>query len=317
MLFPEFKELVELGRQTPEVKLARRRKAVSNLTGDYRSPFRGRGLEFEEVREYVAGDDVRNIDWRVTARTGSPYIKLYSEERERSVIVCIDRNDSMQFGTRGTFKSVQAGRVAALIGWAAVQQGNRLGASFFGNVPGGMRFYGARRSRRSLWRMFHMLCDPVDHKRETVRMDEHLMLLSRAAPLGSLFFIVSDFIDSGPDIRKALAGLDRRGDVVLVSVNDPADAAFSRAGSIALSGGGQGRIVVNTDDARGRKAYEQQWTRNREALHDLVKVLGLGFVQIYTNRDARADLSAGLRRVGKTGARGAGAGFKRRAAGAA
>lgn len=316
MLFPDFKELVDMGRQAPGVKLVRRRKAVSTLTGDYKSPFRGRGLEFEEVRGYVAGDDVRNIDWRVTARTGAPHIKLYSEERERSVIVCIDRNDSMRFGTRGTFKSVQAARLAALIGWIAVHEGNRLGASFFGNVPNGKRFYGPRRSRRSLWRMFHMLCDPEDHHPRPVSMDEHLMLLSRAEPPGSLIFVISDFLNPGRDIKKALSGLHKRGDVVLISVNDPADAAFSKAGTVLFSGGGaDGRFVVDTEDMRGRKAYEKQWIQNREILSDLVKVLGLGFIQVYTNSDARAELAAGLRRIGKTGA--SRAGQIRRTAGAA
>jgi uncharacterized protein (DUF58 family) len=156
MLYPDFRELMELGVRTPGMDLAARRKAVSVMTGDYKSPFRGRGLEFEEVRAYAPGDDVRNIDWRVTARTGRPHLKLYSEDRERSVLVCIDRNDSMRFGTRVTFKSIQAARAAALIGWAAVRDNDRIGSSLFGNVPEGQRFFGPRRSRRSLWRMLKL-----------------------------------------------------------------------------------------------------------------------------------------------------------------
>ncbi|MCB1590878.1 MAG: DUF58 domain-containing protein [Alphaproteobacteria bacterium] len=303
MLFPDFKELVELGRLAPRGTLSARRKSVSNLTGDYKSPFRGRGLEFEEVREYVAGDDVRNIDWRVTARTGLPHIKLFSEERERSVIVCIDRNDSMRFGTRVTFKSVQAAKVAALIGWSAVQGSNRLGASFFGNVPGGMRFFGPRRSRNSLWRMFHMLCDPAELYSTPVKMDDHLLLLSRASAPGSLFFIISDFLDPGAGVKKALASLHRRGDVVLISVNDPADALFSKAGTLLFTGEGGKKAVVDTDDRKGRESYEKQWLQNRQTLDDMVKVLGLGFVQMYTNSQLIVELSGGLRSLGRTGVR--------------
>ncbi len=314
MLYPDFRELMELGVRTPGMDLAARRKAISVMTGDYKSPFRGRGLEFEEVRAYAPGDDVRNIDWRVTARTGRPHLKLYSEDRERSVLVCIDRNDSMRFGTRVTFKSIQAARAAALIGWAAVRDNDRIGSSLFGNVPEGQRFFGPRRSRRSLWRMLKLLCDKKDHYKQPMALADHLQLLGKAAPSGSLVFIISDFLDLGHDLKKRLADLHARADVVLISVNDPADGKLTKAGTIIFSKG-QERIAIDTDDREGLRAYERAWNRNRQILDDMVRSLRLGFVQISTDRDVRTDLALGLRRLRKTGGRGAGP--KRTASGAA
>lgn len=313
MLYPDFRELMELGARSPGIDLVSRRKAVSVMTGDYKSPFRGRGLEFEEVRAYVPGDDVRNIDWRVTARTGRPHLKLYSEDRERSVLVCIDRNDSMRFGTRVTFKSIQAARAAALIGWAAVHENDRIGSSMFGNVPEGQRFFGPRRSRRSLWRMMKLLSDKKDYYKQPVALEDHLRLLGKAVPSGSLVFIISDFLNLGNDLGKRLADLHARTDVILVAVNDPADGKLTKAGTIVFSKG-QERIAIDTDDREGLRAYERAWNRNRQILDDMVKSLRLGFVQLSTDRDARTDLVLGLKRIRKAGGRGAGP--KRTASGA-
>ncbi|MCB1681078.1 MAG: DUF58 domain-containing protein [Rhodospirillales bacterium] len=306
MLYPDFKELMEIGARSAGVSLTARRKAVSVITGDYKSPFRGRGLEFEEVRAYVLGDDVRNIDWRVTARTGQPHLKLYSEDRERSVLVSVDCNESMRFGTRGTFKSIQAARAAALIGWAAVHENNRFGASLYGNVPEGQRFFGPRRSRRSLWRMFRLLCDTQDYNKQPVALEDHLQYLGKAVPSGSLIFIIGDFMDLGLDLKKRLADLHARADVVLIAVNDPADGRLEKAGTIVFSGGNQERLIIDTDDREGSRAYERSWKHNRHMLDEMVKSLGLGFVQLYTNRDVRTDLILGLRLIRKIGGRGAG-----------
>src|SRR5579862_7094005 len=113
MLYPDFNDLISYKeRKLGKLQLARR-KVSATATGNHHSPFRGQGLEFDAVREYVPGDDIRNIDWRVTARTGSPHLKVFQEERERHIVLCVDMNATMRFGTRNTFKSVQAARVAA------------------------------------------------------------------------------------------------------------------------------------------------------------------------------------------------------------
>lgn len=298
MLYPDFEELLKLGYKAGRLELTSRRKVKSIVSGDHRSPFRGKGLEFEEVREYVAGDDVRNIDWRVTARTGRAHLKLFSEERERSVIICTDMNIAMRFGTRGTFKSIQAARAAALLGWSASLENNRVGGSFFGNVPNGMLFVDPSRSRRSLWHMLKTLCDREDHHPAEVTLEEHLRYLSKAVPSGALVFIISDFLAFTDDLKKRLSELHRRANVVLVSVNDPADAHLPQAGPVSFASA-SAELAIDTSDKKGQQAYDRQWQQNRRQLENIVNSLGLGYVALTTPGDVYADLVAGLKRAAK------------------
>src|SRR5271156_6307745 len=134
MLYPDFNELMQLGQKASRLQIVSGRRSMAAGSGDYASPFRGQGLSFHEVREYRFGDDIRSIDWRVTARTDKPYVKVFTEERERTVILCVDTNAAMRFGTRGTFKSVQAARAAALLGSQASSSNDRVGCLLFGDV---------------------------------------------------------------------------------------------------------------------------------------------------------------------------------------
>jgi len=120
-LQPRLDDLLELRHRARTLGLASHHLVNSTFSGLYASVFRGTGLDFEEVREYQEGDDIRNMDWKVTARTNEPHLKVYREERERSVLLCVDHGPHMFFGTRGTFKSIQAARCAALLGWAALR----------------------------------------------------------------------------------------------------------------------------------------------------------------------------------------------------
>lgn len=301
MLYPDFEELLKLGYRASNVSFMSRRKVHAIASGDQRSPFRGKGLEFEEVREYVPGDDVRNIDWRVTARTGTPHLKLFTEERERSVIICTDVNLSMRFGTRSTFKSIQAARSAALLSWVASREHNRIGGSFYGNVPGGMIFIDPSRSRRALWRILKQLCDRENYHGDPVALEDHLRYLSVAVPSGSLVFIISDFLTISKNLKNVLGNLHLRADVILVSVNDPADKFLPAIGAADFSDLSGQRLIVNTSDKKGRLSYEQYWTQNRILLETATASLGLGFIQIYTNRDVYKDLIGGLKHISKKG----------------
>lgn len=303
MLYPDFEELLQWGYRAGKLNLASHRPVLSVVSGDHRSPFRGKGLEFEEVREYVHGDDVRNIDWRVTARTGKPHLKLFSEERERSVLICTDVNHTMRFGTRGTFKSVQAARAAALLGWAASRENNRVGGSFYGNVPDGMVFFDPVRSRRSLWRMLKQLCDREDYFEDPVLLEDHLRYLNKAVPPGALVFIISDFIVPGEHLKKRLSDLHRRADIMLVSINDPADEFLPPAGPLIFSDAGSRKLTIDTADQKGGKAYRQLWLQNRQALQNIVASLGLGYISLSTDQDIRLDLTRGVKRTARKGGR--------------
>ena len=206
----------------------------------------------------------------------------------------------MRFGTRGTFKSVQAARAAALLGWAASREHNRIGGSFYGNVPGGMIFVDPSRSRHALWRILKQLCDREDVHKEPVPLETHLKYLTKAVPSGALVFIISDFLTPSKDLKKALSHLQRRADVVLVSVNDPADKLLPAINAVEFSDDAGQRLIVNTSDKKGHISYERAWTQNRMELDAIVASLGLSFIQLYTNGDIYKQLIGGLKRVSRT-----------------
>jgi uncharacterized protein (DUF58 family) len=285
MLYPDFNELVKLGSRAASLNMGSRRNVMSAISGDQNSPFRGHGMEFKEVRQYVAGDDVRYIDWRVTARTSQPHSKIFTEERERSVILCVDANAAMQFGTRGTFKSIQAARAAALLGWKANDNNDLVGASVFGNIEGGMQFFAPLRSRKSLWNMLKLLSQKnAPQKQINVSLEETLKHLNKAAPTGALVFIISDFAQITDGLEKQLRNLRKRCDVVLLPINDPADRDIPPVGNLLFSNDNS-KIGINTDSLAGRKAYQAAWERNKNELKNITRRLNLKIIDLYTDKD--------------------------------
>ncbi|MES9868803.1 MAG: DUF58 domain-containing protein, partial [Sedimenticola sp.] len=159
-LTPRLDDLLELRHQAHSLGIASHHLVNTSFSGLYASVFRGTGLDFEEVRAYREGDDIRNMDWKVTARTNNPHLKIFREERERSVVLCVDQGPHMSFGTRGTFKSVQAARAAALLGWAANGLNDRVGGLLFGDTSEGLKHFRPTKDRRALWRLLKTLSEP-------------------------------------------------------------------------------------------------------------------------------------------------------------
>jgi uncharacterized protein (DUF58 family) len=293
MLYPDFHELIQLGRRTFEAYGLPERAVLSAAPGNYTSPFRGQGLDFEEVRKYVPGDDIRNIDWRVTARTGQAHLKVFTEERERTVILCIDAGSHMRFGTRGTFKSVQAARAASLIGWSANRSHDRVGAVVHGDVPGGIQFFSPARSRRPLWKLLKLLSQEQQPEPNPASLEEAVRLLCRSAPTGALIFVIAGFDAVTADLEKHLSRLHRRCDIVLLRLNDPADQSIPPVGMLRVTGGGI-KLRVNTDSRSGREAYAKQWQENRQLLQQIAARWQISIVDLHTDKDVRADLISGL-----------------------
>jgi uncharacterized protein (DUF58 family) len=298
MLYPDFQELVALGHKASRLSFGTGRKSLSAASGDYTSPFRGQGLSFHEVREYRPGDDIRSIDWRVTARSGKPHMKVFTEERERTVILCIDVNAGMRFGTRGTFKSIQAARAAALLGWQAQRSHDRVGSVVFGDVPGGLQYFTPVRARQALWQTLKLLSREDEGKHtEFVSLEDTLSHLDRAAPTGSLIFIISDFHQVTETLEKRLINLHRRCDIILVTITDPADCTLPAVNTILFSNGAGNKLAIDTSDATGREAYARNALDIRMKLEDIATRRNIGIVDLYTNRDIVRDLASGLRRL--------------------
>jgi uncharacterized protein (DUF58 family) len=295
-LHPQLDDLLELRHQARALGVAAHHLVNSTFTGLYSSVFRGTGLDFEEVREYQEGDDIRNMDWLVTARTDSPHLKVFREERQRSVILCIDTGPHMSFGTRGTFKSIQAARAAALIGWAASKQHDRVGGVLFGNPATGMRYFRATPGRRGLWRLLRALTEPIERgDTDESRLMSALQHLDSGSSTGSLIFVIAPINNVTAGLERILGSLKQRNDVVLLPVDDPADRDLPAIGPVIFSNAAGELLEVDTDNEAGRQAFREDWEQRREELQQMCYRLGMGLIPVSTNEEVHKTLISGLR----------------------
>jgi len=295
-LHPQLDDLLELRHQARTLGVAAHHLVNSTFTGLYSSVFRGTGLDFDEVREYREGDDIRNMDWLVTARTNKPHLKVFREERQRSVILCIDTGPHMSFGTRGTFKSIQAARTAALIGWAASKQDDRVGGVLFGNPATGTRYYRATPGRRGLWRILRALTEPIEQgDTDESQLMAALQHVDSGSGTGSLIFVIAPINNVTTGLERILGSLKQRHDVVLLPVDDPADRDLPSMGPVIFSNAAGELLEVDTDNEVGRRAFRVDWEQRREELQQLTYRLGVGLIPVSTNKDVHKSLINGLR----------------------
>jgi uncharacterized protein (DUF58 family) len=295
-LHPQLDDLLELRHQAHALGVAASHLVNSTFTGLYSSVFRGTGLDFDEVREYREGDDIRNMDWLVTARTNVPHLKVFREERQRSVILCVDSGPHMSFGTRGTFKSIQAARVAALIGWAASKQHDRVGGVLFGNPATGMRYFRATPGRRGLWRLLRALTTPIEQgNTDEAQLMAALRHLDSAGHTGALIFVIAPVNQVTAGLERTLGSLKQRHDVFLLPVDDPADRELPSMGPVIFSNAAGELLEVDTDSEAGRAAFREDWEQRREELRQLSYRLGIGLVPVNTDEDVHTSLIRGLR----------------------
>jgi len=294
---PRLDELLELRHQAHSLGVASHHLVNSAFTGVYASVFRGQGLNFEEVREYREGDDIRDMDWKVTARTSRPHLKVYREERERSVVLCVDQGPHMQFGTRGAFKAHQAARAAALLGWAANSQHDRVGGLLFGNAETGPQHFQPTKDKRALWRLLNELTAPASQGRPAADcLEQALTRANRGAGTGALIFVIADFNRAISGLERALGQLRQKHSVVLVPMDDPAERELPRMGRALFRSADGELFEVDTDDDAGRVAYLRAWEERRDTLTRLANRLGVALIPVDTNQDVHTSLMAGLLR---------------------
>ena len=277
--------LVERRHGADKLDLKQRRRTLSVLAGANKTNFRGRGIDFEEVRAYQPGDDIRTIDWRVTARSGSPHTKLFREERERPVLVTVDQRPPMFFGSRHCFKSVLAAEVAALLCWSALASGDRVGGLVFG--PGGHREVRPKRSRRSVLALLNHLVQINAGLDAKARLDSPdfttaLTDLRRIARPGSSVFLVSDFAGAlSADAQKLIYQLSRHIEVTAIHCADPLEASLPDAGRYVVTDGA-GRATLNTGTRTTRQQYEDQYQERINTLKDSYGRLGIPVIEAHT-----------------------------------
>ncbi len=267
-------------------------------TGAYVSRFRGRGMEFDESRPYQPGDDPRSIDWRVTARSTTAYTKLFREERERPVLVCVDLRSNMHFATRGCFKSVNASRAAALLAWAAHHRGDRLGGLIFGDTT--HRELKPRLGRRAALRFVHQLAEHPDWTNRGVANDEEpltqaMSALRRVARPGSLVVVISDFIGFSRAAQSYLSSVARHNEVLAVFMNDPLEKELPPPGRYRIVSP-DNELEIDTFAAAARRDYANEFAERSHDLEAFCHRYGVHLMPMSTDDDPVSTLQKALGR---------------------
>ncbi len=287
--------LADVMRQVRRIDLRTRGLVASQFTGEYHSVFKGQGLEFVEVREYVPGDDVRTIDWNVSARTGQTFVKKYVEEREMTVLLAVDLSASQRFGTRGRFKSEMVPEVAATLAMSAVRNNDRVGLlAFTDRVEA---FVPPQKGRRHALRILRdlLVFRPSGIGTDLAGALEHARRVLRSR---SIIFLVSDFqlsADSRTRFERALGGVATRHDVIPVVLADPADAEMPEVGVLRLMDPETGRMTyVDTDAAVDR--FSKSASKERAELARVFRRLGMDEIQLRTDRPVSTAVVSFFRR---------------------
>lgn len=273
-------------RQVRRLQLKARRAVHGLLGGAYHSAFKGTGLSFDEVREYHPGDDIRRIDWNVTARTGHPFVKRYVEERELTVLLAVDLSASQRFGTGPRTKRQVAAELAALLTVAAVGNGDRVGLAGFTDAV--ERYVPPAKGARHALRVLRdvLAFEPAGRGTDLAAA---LDFLNRVRRRRAVVFLFSDFLDAGFDgpFRRAA----RRHDLIAVRVSDPRERDWPAVGLVQLEDAETGRqILVDTSDPRFRTAFVERAADRRRAFDRLARSAGVDVIDADTGGDHTAAL---------------------------
>jgi uncharacterized protein (DUF58 family) len=242
---------LEVMRQIRRIQIRTSRMVNEFLAGQYESVFKGQGMEFKEVRAYVPGDDVRTIDWNVTARTGDPHVKIMAEEREMTVMLMVDMSGSGRFGSVSRFKNELAAELCAVLAFSAIQNNDKVGLMIFTDkvelmVP-------PQKGRKHVLRVIREVLCHEPHGRGT-DIPAALHYLNNVTRRKAVVFLVSDFMADNYEAALRLA--NKRHDIIAVAVTDPREEELPRVGIASLRDAETGReVLVNTNDGKVRRAY--------------------------------------------------------------
>jgi uncharacterized protein (DUF58 family) len=277
-------ELIALRSRCNALRLPMRQPAASALAGAYRSRFRGRGVDFVESRNYQPGDDIRNMDWRVTARTGRAHTKVFQEERERPVLIVLDASPSLYFGTRLRLKSVAAGHLAASVAWAAVRRGDRIGGFLF--APGRHRELRPAGGRRGAMRLIQSLVDwlqPTVNDEQLTPLSGALERVRHAARPGSLIIVISDFFSMDDDCNRHLSRLRKHNDVIGCQLLDRSEQQLPQ-GRYPISDG-RDSAIIDTGQSGDRKRFVRMSLQHLEDPRRMFQRHQCGWMVMHTDDD--------------------------------
>ena len=275
-------ETSELLKKVRQVEIKTRGLSRNIFAGQYHSAFKGRGMAFSEVREYQFGDDIRDIDWNVTARYARPYVKVYEEERELTVMLLIDVSGSRHFGTVDRMKQDVITEIAATLSFSAISNNDKIGVIFFSDKI--EKFIPPQKGRKHILYIIRELIDFQPQDKQT-DIGQALKYLTNAIKKRCTAFLISDFIDKGA-YKDALTIANKKHDVVAIQVYDRREAELPPVGLMKVKDSETGRERwIDTSSSRVRKAYGDWWTTRQHAMDESFKKCRVDSVSVKTDED--------------------------------
>ena len=288
-------DATELLKKVRQIEIKTRGLSQNIFAGEYHSAFKGRGMTFSEVREYQYGDDIRDIDWNVTARHNRPYVKVYEEERELTVVLLVDVSGSGNFGAVGSIKRDQIAEIAGTLAFSADQNNDKIGVIFFSNKI--EKFIPPKKGRKHVLLILRELLDFKPDNNGT-NIEFALKFLTDALKKRCTTFMISDFIDDN-DYTKAMTIAGKKHDLTAVQVYDKRDASMPNVGLVKFyDSETQTEKWVNTGSAKVRKAYDRWWYERQLTMSERMRKCNVDFTSIATDEDYVKALMALFKRRG-------------------
>ena len=286
-------KIKDLMARVGKIRILTRRLIDDRLAGDYHSSFKGQGVEFDEVRPYVAGDDVRTIDWNVTARAGVPYIKRFTEERELTVIFMVDVSGSLGYGSERATKLETAAELSALLAMTAIRNQDKIGLVLFSDRV--EKYLPPRKGRDSVMRLVREVLAAADGARGRTDIAAALKFLNGVQKRKAVVFLVSDFFDSG--YGRLLTATSRHHDVICAHIADPAESSLPDVGLVELEDPETGELMlVDTSDKAVRDKFAAQARTENEELVRLFRHGGIDTLSVVAGREYIGEVRALFRR---------------------
>lgn len=272
----------ELLKKVRQIEIKTRGLSQNVFAGEYHTAFKGRGMMFSEVREYQLGDDVRDIDWNVTARHNKPFVKVYEEERELTVMLLIDVSGSRNFGTADEDKKEKMAEIAATLAFSSIQNNDKVGMIFFSDRI--EKFIPPKKGRKHILLLIREIIN-FEPQSTGTDIEAALVFLTNAMKKRCSTFLISDFIDN-KDYSRSLSIANRKHDVAAIQVYDKRDARLPDAGLVKMRDLETGKMMwIDTSSSKTRRAFEKRWYERMQSLAELTAKSGVDMVSVETDED--------------------------------
>ncbi len=285
--------------QVYKLSVPTNKKTTRTSSGNYKSIFKGRGMDFDEVREYKEGDDVRLVDWRVTARQGKTFTKVFKEEKERHVCFMVDLRSSMRFATKQAFKSVIAAHITALLAWSFAEKGDKIGGLILSDKA--MQSFKPSRLERSLMRFLNEISLKTREKNNLKPIDEEISLqtacwkLRHSCKSGNLVFFISDFADLTEDTLKCFASFSKSNEVILINVYDELEGTCPPPNVYSVTNGSE-RLSLDMHNSQVKKTFVNYFQKRYQTLKNFSAKYGIHYIPVSTNMNYVDVVSNALRK---------------------